>query len=60
VGALGLPCRSVHPPRNNATPPGVLRRGEERNMVALSLIIWLASAMPVAVLLGYCTLSEEL
>jgi hypothetical protein len=29
-------------------------------MVALSLIIWLASAMPVAVLLGYCTLSEEL
>ncbi len=29
-------------------------------MIDLALIIWLASALPVAVLLGYCTLSEEL
>jgi hypothetical protein len=25
VGALGLPCLGVHPPRNNGTPPSVLR-----------------------------------
>jgi hypothetical protein len=28
-------------------------------MVTLSLIIWLSCAMPVAVLIGYCALSEE-
>jgi hypothetical protein len=29
-------------------------------MVDLALIIWLACALPIAMLIGYCTLSEEL
>lgn len=29
-------------------------------MVALGFVIWLMCALPVAVLIGYCTLSEGL
>jgi len=28
-------------------------------MMALSLILWLACALPVAVVIGYCALGEE-
>ena len=29
-------------------------------MLELSLIVWLVCSLPVAMLIGYCTLSEEL
>jgi hypothetical protein len=28
-------------------------------MINLALIIWVASALPIAVLIGYCALGEE-
>jgi len=28
-------------------------------MLALGLVVWLVLALPVAVLIGYCVLSEE-
>jgi hypothetical protein len=29
-------------------------------MIVLSVIVWLVGALPLAMLIGYCTLSEEL
>jgi hypothetical protein len=29
-------------------------------MIDLAVILWLASALPVAMLIGYCALGEEL
>jgi len=35
------------------------RTKDRKAMLTLSLIAWLICAMPVAVLIGYCALSEE-
>jgi hypothetical protein len=34
--------------------------GGARIVLALGLVLWLACALPVAMLIGYCALGEEL
>src|SRR5271166_4998461 len=74
AGVLGCPAstsvRAVprRAPRSAGWPgsgafrrPGrhLSARREPLTMMGLSLIIWLACSLPVAMLIGYCALSEE-
>ena len=43
-------------PDRTAPPLGAGREA----MIDLAVILWLASALPVAMLIGYCALGEEL